>query len=251
MQIFSTSASPRRQQQQPQQQRGGTFLGLILGVLIGLFAALAVALYVTKVPIPIFAHRGDNSTEGSVDQDLQKNKDWNPNANLNGKNTGDNKTVSIPDHPASAANAAATDAPVAAEKKPTHAPSATAKPKPTASSDANAQAASGDDDPLADLVKKKSENPQASDPGAPAPVTVEPFIYYVQIGAFIDNAQAESLKAQAAMAGMSTDISQREQAGRQIFRVRLGPFNTKDAAEKAKARVEANNMTGALVRVQR
>ena len=33
--------------------RGGTLLGFILGLLVGLGAALAVAVYVTKVPIPL------------------------------------------------------------------------------------------------------------------------------------------------------------------------------------------------------
>ena len=67
------------------QQRGGTLLGFIIGAVVGLGAALAVAVYVTKVPIP-FVNKGQTR---SADQDVEesrKNKDWDPNAPLYGKN---------------------------------------------------------------------------------------------------------------------------------------------------------------------
>jgi cell division protein FtsN len=53
------------------------------------------------------------------------------------------------------------------------------------------------------------------------------------------------------MMGIEAKVSEREQAGRAIFRVRSGPFDDKDQAEKIKARLDANGMDAALVRVQR
>lgn len=81
-------------------QRGGLVLGLILGVLVGLAAALAVAVYVTKVPVPFL---NKNATRGA-DQDeaeAQRNKNWDPNATLYGKN---------PAKPAASSSAAQPDA---------------------------------------------------------------------------------------------------------------------------------------------
>ena len=67
------------------QQRGGTIVGFIIGLVVGLGVALVVAVYVAKVPVPFL---NKSSTRG-VDQDAaeaQKNKNWDPNSPLYGKN---------------------------------------------------------------------------------------------------------------------------------------------------------------------
>ena len=65
------------------QQRGGTIVGFILGVIVGLGVALAVAVYVTKVPVPFL----NKSTPRASEQDeATKNKNWDANAPLYGKN---------------------------------------------------------------------------------------------------------------------------------------------------------------------
>ena len=66
-------------------QRGGTLLGLIIGALLGLGIALAVAVYITKVPVP-FMHKGLPRGPDSDAAEAKKNRDWNPNAPLAGKN---------------------------------------------------------------------------------------------------------------------------------------------------------------------
>ena len=66
-------------------QRGGTFLGFVIGVVVGLGAALAVAVYVTKVPIP-FVNKGQSRTADQDAAETKKNKDWDPNTPLYGKN---------------------------------------------------------------------------------------------------------------------------------------------------------------------
>lgn len=225
-------------------QRGGTFLGLVLGVLIGLFAALAVAVYVTKVPIP-FSKR-NNTAMGTIEQEQAKNQDWDPNAPLAGKKASTasaNSTASAPTQPENG-DAAAPRTKTEAEAKPNE----KLKPSPKPALDPDS------DDPLADLLKSKtapSPKPQALQGDLSTAMTVEPFIYYVQIGAFVNSDEAESQRAKAAMAGFDARISEREQAGRQIFRVRLGPFDSKDLADRAKSTIEATGLDGALVRVQR
>ena len=86
-----------------QAQRGGTILGIIIGVVIGLGLALAVAIYVTKVPVPFMNKNQPRKAEQDAAEAL-KNKNWDPNAPLYGKN---------PARPA--ASAASDAAPAAAE----------------------------------------------------------------------------------------------------------------------------------------
>jgi cell division protein FtsN len=46
-------------------------------------------------------------------------------------------------------------------------------------------------------------------------------------------------------------VSEREQGGRSVFRVRLGPFEDKAAAERIRSKLEASSMENTIVRVQR
>ena len=66
-------------------QTGGTLIGFIVGVIVGLGAALAVAVYVTKVPVP-FLNKGVGRGVDMDAAEAQKNKNWDPNSPLYGKN---------------------------------------------------------------------------------------------------------------------------------------------------------------------
>ena len=223
-----------------QSQRGGTLLGFVLGLVIGLIIALGVAMYVTKVPMP-FSNKNQSRSADQDAVEAEKNKDWNPNGAIQSKPV----TPEVPAD-AAAANPAAATAGV---------------PNPGAAAPAPAVTA----DPLADLAKKQNPNsaPAASTPAAPAPAastpqpankapaTNDPFTYFVQAGAFKSAADADAQKAKLSMMGIEAKVSEREQAGRAIFRVRSGPFDDKDQAEKIKARLDASGMDAALVRVQR
>src|SRR5438094_7493403 len=72
-------------QEVKQGQRGNVIVGIIIGVVLGLAAALAVAVYVTKVPIP-FLNKGQSRTPEQDAAETRKNRDWDPNAPLYGKN---------------------------------------------------------------------------------------------------------------------------------------------------------------------
>ena len=50
---------------------------------------------------------------------------------------------------------------------------------------------------------------------------------------------------------MTAKVTEREQAGRTVYRVRLGPYEKKDEADAARARLESGGVEAALVRVQR
>jgi cell division protein FtsN len=222
------------------QQRGGTFLGFVIGLVMGLGVALAVAVYVTKVPIPFV----DKAVSRSSDQDvveLKKNKDWDPNAPLYGKN------------PARAASAAERIEPTAPVSATTASKAVAARPAP----DASAATTSAKPelkpavtaDPLGDLVKARAAAAKAT--STPVDASAEPFTYFVQVGAFRTAEDAESQRAKLSLAGIETKVSEREQAGRIVHRVRVGPFDKRDDADKAKAKLDASGIEAALVRVQR
>lgn len=198
------------------QQRGGTILGFIIGVVVGLGAALAVAVYVTKVPIP-FINKGQSR---SADQDVaesQRNKNWDPNAPLYGKN------------PAKPAEPAKAETQPGADTGATPVPAAKGKEiKPAVSAD-----------PLGDLAQAR------------AAAVAEPFSYFVQIGAFRTAEDAESQRARLSLGGVQAKVSEREQSGRVVFRVRVGPFGKKEEADQAKEKLDAAGYETALVRVAR
>jgi len=93
-------------------------------------------------------------------------------------------------------------------------------------------------DPLGDLVKSKEAG-------------ADPFVYFVQVGAYRTMEDAESQRARLSLAGIETKISEREQAGRVVYRVRLGPLQTRAEADAAKAQLAGAGIEAALVRVQR
>jgi cell division protein FtsN len=222
------------------QQRGGTLVGFVVGVLVGLASALAVAVYVTKVPVP-FLFKGESRT---VDQDAaesKKNKDWDPNAPLYGKNPA-KPTLPTASEPLASASGAATPTP---PTTPTPTPGVPAGPpakveaKPAASAD-----------PLGDLAKARTAT---AAPAAAATVGAgaEPFNYFVQVGAFRTPEDAESQRARLSLSGIETRVSEREQSGRTVYRVRVGPFDKREEAERAKEKLDASGLETALVRVQR
>lgn len=222
-------------------QRGGTLLGLIIGALIGLGAALAVAVYITKVPVP-FMNKTQSRNPDSDAAEARKNKDWNPNAPLAGKNPAKTSSASgevstapdstaqtpliVPDpvivKPAKSAASTTIPAPASALVKP-------ARPAPSA-------------DPLGDLAKSRSRS---------EPSGADPFNYFIQAGAFRTPEDAEQQRARLLLLGMQARVSEREQAGRTVYRVRIGPFDKKDDADRIKERLDNSSIETALVRVQR
>jgi len=62
---------------------------------------------------------------------------------------------------------------------------------------------------------------------------------------------AEAQRAKLSLMGVEAKVTEREQSGRQVFRVRVGPFDKKEDADRSKERLEASGVETALVRVQR
>lgn len=201
-----------------QPTRGGFVMGVVAGLLIGLALALGVALYITKAPIP-FINKVPQRTAEQDSAEAERNRNWDPNAALGGK------AQPKPATPvASVASVAAqvASAPVVA------APTAPAASRPAAK------------DPAAILA------------GAPTPTPVaEAFIYFVQAGAYTRSEDAEQQRARLALQGQTAKITEREQAGRVVYRVRLGPFATRDEADALKTSLQEASLETQIVRVEK
>ena len=214
-------------------QRGNVIVGIIIGIVLGLAAALAVAVYVTKVPVP-FLNKGPSRSAEQDAAESRKNQNWDPNAPLYGKNP----AKPMPPAPGVAPPAATPPAAKAPEsvipgrqeagkgrEKGPDAPAVSGRPPPA--------------DPLGELATARAAG------------ATDPFMYFVQAGAFRTSEDAEAQRAKLSLMGIEAKVTEREQSGRQVYRVRLGPFASKDEADRQKEKLESGGFETALVRVQR
>ena len=212
-------------------QRGGFALGLIVGLLVGLALAIGVALYVTKVPVP-FVNKVPQRTAEQDAAETERNKRWDPNAPLTTKPTtpikppGAAASAALPPGIAPAPATAANTPP--GPKRDPAAPATAAKPATTAPTTTAAAPAS-----------------KSTKPGA------DPFTYFVQVGAYGKPEDAEQQRARIGLMGMSAKVSEREQSGRTMYRVRLGPYERKEDADAIQERLSGGGVEAALVRVER
>lgn len=252
-------------------QRGGTFLGVILGMMVGLAAALAVAIYVAKVPIP-FVNKNTSRTSGQDAAEAEKNRDWDPNSPLRNRNGARPASPSAAGTVAPAPEPAPVPTPAevakpsnrgvpppaevtppsrtAAASKPEAATKPPADPKP-AETAARTPAPSKptSSDPLGDLAAARAGTSTTITPNGGG--AADPFTYFVQAGAFRTSDDADAQRARLSLMGVEARVTEREQAGRTVYRVRVGPFQNKDAADRVKGRLDGNGFDSALVRVQR
>jgi len=234
-----------------QRQSGNIVIGLIIGLVLGLGVALGIAVYVTKVPIPFMT----KTQRGGPEQDeaeARKNRDWNPNAPLTNRPQAPTPAP-VPAAPAVAAptmpaTVGPLNPPSGGPVPVVVAPSAATPPRPATRppvpAEANALPPSAD--PLGDLARARAGTGTAADGSAP-----DPFMYFVQAGAFRSSEDAEAQRAKLSLMGVQAKITEREQAGRTVYRVRAGPFNKKDDADRLKERLDSGGLESALVRVQR
>jgi cell division protein FtsN len=207
-------------------QRGGFLIGLIVGLMVGLALALGVALYVTKAPNPFVTKVPPRSPVQDA-AEAERNRNWDPNAPLAGK-------TAMPSPPPAGPGGTSTAA--------------------GAGNAAPSAAASG---PAARVAKAPTTAGSASaPPGRAAPplstgTGADPFTYFVQAGAYARTEDAEQQRAKLAMLGIESRLTERDQAGRTVYRVRVGPFDRKEDADRAKEKLGEAGVDSALVRVQK
>jgi cell division protein FtsN len=215
-------------------QAGGFAIGLVVGLLVGLALALGVALYITKAPVP-FVNKVPQRTAEQDIAETERNRTWDPNAALAGKAARTAAAASAASAVQAAASAAAQAAIMAAGSEVGALPPgiSTANPKVVGR------------DPAAIL------SGAAPTPPAPPPPAADPFVYFVQAGAFSRPEDAEQQRARLGLIGQNAKVSEREQAGRTVYRVRVGPFPTREEADGLQLKLQEQTIDTQIVRVER
>ena len=242
--------------------RGSFVTGLVVGLLIGLSVALGVALYITKAPVPFINKVPQRGAEQDA-AEAERNKNWDPNAPLAGKNPA--RPAAVTAAPALPPAAAPPNTPIvpSAGVDSAAAGAATRSPPRPAAAAANG-GANPSAGPSAGPAARPPRDPATilagqPDPAGPAPAvradtkpasaTVPSF--FVQAGAYARSEDAETQRAKLALLDLAARITEREQSGRTVFRVRLGPFEARSDAEDAQGKLAAAGIDANLVRVER
>jgi cell division protein FtsN len=217
-----------------QTQRGGFVMGLVVGLLLGLALALGVALYVTKVPVP-FVNKVNQRTAEQDAAEIEKNKNWDPNGPLQAKPGARpgviGGAVGLPAVPPPPGTPGVVAAPVGGPALAASAPAVAGR--------------TGADAAASAVVAKVAPPPASTKPG------VDPFTYLVQAGAYARTEDAEQQRAKLAMLGYEARLTEREQSGRTMYRVRIGPFDKKTDAEAAREKLTGAGVDAAVVTVQK
>ncbi|MFJ2992140.1 SPOR domain-containing protein [Pandoraea sp. NPDC087047] len=217
----------------PPRQRGGTFLGIVLGLIVGLAVAVVVALYITKTPTPFVEKTPPRPAENSpAAQPPDPNKALQPRTPLPGAASG----VATPDTASAVESSPLVPGvpvtpPAASAPVTPAAPPAQTKPSP------------------ADILNGKSTVPVAPPTTPPASATDNANTgYYLQVGAFKSQNDAEQLRAKLALSGFEAKVTQRDANGLTLYRVRLGPYGKLDEMNHVRQRLQDGGYDTAVIR---
>ncbi|WP_394780866.1 SPOR domain-containing protein [Undibacterium sp.] len=199
-------------------QQGGTLLGLIIGLVVGLAIAVAVALLITKSSTP-FTNKNGNKADMPTSQLLDPNKP------LYGNKDAAKEAARDLAKDAKPVDTAETK-PVAALERPAPTPAPVAAPAPA---------------PV--IAKAPAEAPAAKTDGAD-----DKYVYFLQAGAFREQADAESARAKLALLGFEARISERPSENGNLYRVRIGPFSQVETMNRMRAKLSENSVDVAVVR---
>ncbi|MBS0308474.1 MAG: SPOR domain-containing protein [Proteobacteria bacterium] len=195
-------------------QAGGTILGIIIGLIIGLGIAVAVAIKINNTPVP-FINRAkvEKPAEPTASAPVDLNK------SLYGN------------------------------REPAKEAAKEFVKEPVPAADANKPA---DDKDAAKAKDKKSDDDKNAGKDAAKPAASEDkWTYYLQAGAFREQAEAENAKAKLALLGFETRISERSSDNGTLYRVRVGPFSEVEAMNKMRTKLSDNGVDVSVVRIQK
>jgi cell division protein FtsN len=242
-------AKPRRTTRQSSQskQTGGTFVGIVLGLIVGLAIAVIVALYITRAPTPFVAKVAPPPTDNASSS--QSGQPYDPNRPLQGKSPGQPVPQAAQPTPPNTApgqssnqtqSSGMLDEPQIVEVPPSgqsaSTPQNAAKP-PASTPNATSNAA----------APKGGSQPSTAKTTPPAPGDVNTG-YYLQVGAYKTQQDAEQQRARLGFQGFESKVTQRDAGGVTYYRVRIGPFAKFDEMNTARQRLSDAGVDTAVIR---
>lgn len=235
-------ATKRKSTSRQPQQRGSTMYGALAGLLIGLIIAAIVAFYVTKAPMP-FVDRATRDPDRTEQPDPRLAPD--PNLGLYGRDGAagippSGPTATAPAPLPNLQPAIPTPTPDTSQSKPSDELGALIATLPPS----GAQAPAATPAPAPAATQKRPATATA-----PAPATATSSgKYFLQAGAYQGAADAEAVKARILLLGLPVAVQRAEVNGKQINRVRVGPFARLDDMNRARGRLGENKIETAVVR---
>lgn len=193
-------------------ENGGTIIGLIIGLVVGLGIAVVVAIMITKTPTPF-----TNKLGMTKPADLPPIQVTDPNKPLYGN----------------------------AYKEPP--PDRQPMEKPVATVDAAKESAENTDkypdaEDVPETVKLKPKEEVAKKPVEEKPA------FYLQVGAFRDQSDAENVRAKLALIDVESRISTKNSEGDHLYRVRIGPFDNVDEMNRTRSKLVENSIDVAVIK---
>ena len=98
----------------------------------------------------------------------------------------------------------------------------------------------------------KLEQPSVTAKPSAAITTVadEKTVFYLQAGAYQDEADADNQKAKIALLGLEARVKTATVADKgTVYRVRLGPYNSQDEAKEVKSTLKENGVEAGLIKI--
>lgn len=74
--------------------------------------------------------------------------------------------------------------------------------------------------------------------------------YWVQAGSFSQSTDAESMRARIAFIGLDAQVSYRNENGKRLYRVRIGPFDTEAQANEIRQSLADNSIQGTVIHLK-
>lgn len=194
--------------------KGGSLLtGLFLGLLVGAVIAIGVALYINRNANPFFGNKTASETNGA-------------------------KTPAAPAAPE--------------VLRPAGGKNDSGSAVATASQPATQKASSADRfdfyTVLPGLNEKGSKEPKKADASQPAKTETNK-VAWLQVGAFQKEQDADNLKAKLALIGIEARIQTVQLQDKGTWhRVRVGPYTSPEALDKARAQLQANGIESSVAK---
>jgi cell division protein FtsN len=248
-------AKPRSTSKQSK-QTGGTFLGIVLGLIVGLAIAVIVALYITRAPTPFVAKvppaPADTSSAPATGQP------YDPNRPLQGKTPGQAVPQAAQPAPPNTApgqtnnqtqSSGVQDEPEILEVPPSAANGTAVAPKPAAPAAvppiANVPGGSSSATPAKKPAEAQASSTAKVTPPAPGDANTG---YFLQVGAYKTQADAEQQRARLGFQGFESKVTQRDAGNVTYYRVRIGPFTKFEDMNNVRQRLSDAGVDTAVIR---
>jgi cell division protein FtsN len=251
LQVIHTMAKPRSTSKQSK-QTGGTFLGIVLGLIVGLAIAVIVALYITRAPTPFVAKVAPAPADAVSAP--ATGQPYDPNRPLQGKTPGQAVPQAAQPAPPNTApgqtndqtqSSGVQDEPQILEVPPSANGTAVA-PKPAVVPPvANAPGGSSSATPAKKPADAQASSTAKVTPPAPGDANTG---YFLQVGAYKTQADAEQQRARLGFQGFESKVTQRDAGNVTYYRVRIGPFTKFEDMNNVRQRLSDAGVDTAVIR---